>query len=205
MTTKFLLALLLALTVWTADSILAQPQAVVASPEETSGAAGTSRRAGQEIISAPGSPDILALNPFAFEPFDPTARDALLATGVARYCQIPGSDCFLHAPVELQSGSTITRLELDAVDSGAGAVRAWFYRCPAGTADCFAVESAFTIDTPGRTRVGTDFSVPEVIDNNAFYYGVVVGLYGGSAESRLEGVRLHFDPIPSRIRARFWR
>jgi hypothetical protein len=136
------------------------------------------------------APEILAINPFAFEGLEASDIQALRTSDVGRYCEGPGGFlCLLEAPVELPAGAVVSRLELDAFDAGSTDVKANFYRCPVGDAACVILAEVSTAGTPGATRVGVDLPVPEQIANQASTY--LVEVYpGDDAVTRLLGVRL---------------
>lgn len=136
------------------------------------------------------APDVLAINPFAFEGLEASDIQALRTSDVGRYCEGPGGFlCLLEAPVELPEGAVVSRLELDAFDAGATDLKANFYRCPVGDAACVILAEVSTAGTPGATRVGVDLPVPEPIANQASTY--LVEVYPGEdAVTRLLGVRL---------------
>ena len=140
------------------------------------------------IFSGPESTalsDVLALHPYAFEGRSPSDRVALRADGIQRYCT--GTSCTLVAPVELPSGVTVTRIELDAVDSGAASVDAVLSRCGVASGSCESIGSVSSDSQPGL-----DLAAPETIDNEDFTYVVDVSL-GATIDTRLVGLRLFFD------------
>ena len=134
--------------------------------------------------------EVLGLHAYAFEGRTPGDRAALGADGVQRFCA--GASCTLAAPVDLPSGATVTRIELDAVDSGAADVVAGFSRCDVATGMCAGVASVNTSGTPGASQPGFDLVSPETIDNGNFTYRVEVAL-GATDQTRLVGLRLFFD------------
>lgn len=147
------------------------------------------------FVGGPVLADSLAINPWAFEPYDPQSRHALEDSGGTRYCD-PMDVCLLVASVELPSGSIVSRLELDAMDWADGYVRALFSRCPVGSWICYSRGSVATQGTPGTTHIGIDLAEPEVIDNTANSYKLEVAIWRGTSsatDSRLIGARLVFD------------
>ena len=139
--------------------------------------------------------EVLALHAYAFEGRTPGDRAALAATGVQRFCA--GATCTLAAPIELPSGATVTRIELDAVDNGAADVVAGFSRCDAATGMCDSVASVKTSETPGVSQPVFDLVSPETIDNSNFTYRAEVSL-GAGDETRLVGLRLFFG-VPAAL------
>ncbi len=137
--------------------------------------------------------EVLALHAYAFEGRTSDDRDALRAVSVQRYCT--GTTCTLAAPVELPSGATVTRIDLDAYDFGSASVGATFSRCGVATALCTEVASVSTTGTPGFDQPGMNLTVPEVIDNSAFTYLVEVSL-GSDNNTRLIGMRFDVQ-LPS--------
>ena len=134
--------------------------------------------------------DVLAVNPFSFEGLDASDIAVLRAGGIERYCErSDGLNCLIEAPVELPTGTMVTRLELDAVDNGPSNLKANFYRCPIGATACDLRAEVSTKDMPGATQVGIDLATPESIDNQNFTYLVEV-FPGNDGLTRLVGVRL---------------
>ncbi len=63
--------------------------------------------------------DVLAIGPYAFEGLEASDIQALRASGARRFCErTDGLNCLFEAPVELPTGTVVTRLELDDVDNG---------------------------------------------------------------------------------------
>ncbi len=134
--------------------------------------------------------DVLAINPFAFEGLEASDIEALRAEGVERYCdRADGLNSLVEAPVELPSGTTVTRLELDAVDNGPLNPKANFYRCPIGASACTLIAELPTDGTPGTTQVGIDLAPTETVDNQNFTYLLEV-FPGNDGLTRLVGARL---------------
>jgi hypothetical protein len=138
--------------------------------------------------------DVVAVNPFAFEGYDASDGDALRAAGVSRSCErSDGLDCLLEAPLVLPTGTTITRIELDAIDNGVRDVKLNLNRCPVGTSGCFLVAEVETSGTPGATQQAVDLTEPEVIDNSSFTYLLEV-FPGNDATLALLGARVYVTP-----------
>ncbi len=134
--------------------------------------------------------DVLAVNPFAFEGLDASDIAVLRAGGVERYCErSDGLNCLIEAPVELPTGTVVTRLELDAVDNGPANLKANFYRCAIGAAACTLLAEISTNGMPGATQEGVDLALPEAIDNQNFTYLLEV-FPGNDGLTRLVGARL---------------
>jgi hypothetical protein len=153
------------------------------------------------VSTAGTASSVVALNPFAFEGLEAADIDGLRANGIERFCD-PSLDfpCLLEAPVELSSGVTVTRLELDAFDAGATDLKVNFYRCPPGTGACDLLAEVSTDGASGASQVGADLVDPETIDNSNFTY--LVEVYPGEDElTRLTGVRLAIEGAESRTRA----
>lgn len=158
------------------------------------GATGETRLVGVRLeFDAPASiprTDWLAINPFAHEGMEAGDIDALEAIGDDRYCS--GQSCVAIAPVELPSGTIVTRIELDAFDNGPSDVQAVFSRCPIGEATCSEIVTLGTSGTPGAAHVAADLVVPEMIDNQTSTYQVAVDL-GDDDATRLRAVQLAFE------------
>ncbi len=131
--------------------------------------------------------DRLAINPFAFEARAAADSAVLDAQGGERFCD--GKSCAFLAPVELPSGTAVTRIELAAYDASSESVRAAFQRCPVGAGACTEVASAATAGDPGAVVIGSDIEPPEVVDNRQFSYAVEV-TGGPTAATALRGVSL---------------
>lgn len=143
-------------------------------------------------ILAPGAvvSDVLAINPFAFEGLEASDIAALRVGDIERYCERSDSlPCLIEAPVELPTGTVVTRLELDAVDNGTSFVKANFYRCPIGAEACDLLASVSTDEAPGATQVAVDLAAPETVDNQTFTYLLEV-FPGDDGLTRLVGARL---------------
>jgi hypothetical protein len=134
--------------------------------------------------------DWLSINPFAHEGMEAGDIDALEAIGDERYCS--GQGCIAIAPVELPSGTIITRIELDAFDNGPSDVQVMFSRCPSGEATCSEIVALGTSGTPGAAHNGADLVVPEMINNHTATYQVAVEL-GDDDATRLRAVRLAYE------------
>ena len=136
--------------------------------------------------------DVLAINPFAFEGLEASDIAALRVGGIDRYCERSDSlPCLIEAPVELPTGTVVTRLELDAADNGPSFVKANFNRCPVGAEACDLLAAVSTEGAPGATQVGVDLTSPEPIDNDNFTYLLEV-FPGEDGLTRLVGARLVF-------------
>jgi len=144
--------------------------------------------------------DVLAINPFAFEGLEASDIAALRVEGIERYCERSNSlPCLIEAPLELPTGTVVTRLELDAVDNGPSFVKANFYRCPIGATACTLLAEVSTDGTPGATQVGVDLAAPETVDNQTFTYLLEV-FPGDDGLTRLVGARLVLSGAESTAR-----
>ncbi len=152
------------------------------------------------VFQPPVSPPptrTMSINSYAFEPYNISARGALSATGVLRYCD--GLPCLIEAPVELPSETVVTRLELDGYDVASENVVAELFRCPFALSDCQSVGSVATSGTPGTTQVGIDLPSPESIDNQNYSYIVEVTL-SDSSDTGINSVRLTINDPPTPVR-----
>ncbi len=131
--------------------------------------------------------DRLAINPFAFEGREATDSSVLDVLTDDRFCN--GQACTMLAPIELPSGTRVSRLELSAWDDSSADIRAAFLRCPEGSGNCVEVVSAATTGTPGDAEVGVDLGSPEVIDNAGSTYALEVQS-GPNAGTALRGASL---------------
>jgi hypothetical protein len=129
--------------------------------------------------------DVLALHAYAFEGRTPVDRLALRADGIQRYCS--GTSCTVAAPVELPSQTIVTRIELDAVDTGVGTVSGEFKRCGVPSGTCTSIASVSS-----DTQPDLDLATPESVNNDTFTYLVEISL-GATSTTRLVGFRLFFD------------
>jgi hypothetical protein len=142
------------------------------------------------LNAGPVAREVVAVNPYAFEGLEASDIQALRASGAGRFCdRTDGLDCLIEAPVELPTGTTVERLELDAVDNGPLNVKANFNRCPIGADACSLLAEISTDGAPGATGVGVDLATPEVIANQDFTYMLEV-FPGNDALTSLNGVRL---------------
>jgi hypothetical protein len=133
----------------------------------------------------------MSMNAFAFEPFNVSARDRVRADGVRRYCE--SGTCYIVAPVELPSGTSVSRIELDAYDNSGDSVRATFGHCPVGSGSCESLGEVETTGAPGLVQVGANLPVAVTIDNYSSSFFVQVGV-GATSATAVIAVRLLTDP-----------
>jgi len=104
------------------------------------------------------STSILALNSFAFEPYDQPSNmmyTSFPANGIERFC--PNASCTFVASVQLPTGAVVTAVELDALDTDPGAqVDADFAVCPALLPACIPLVTVGT----GIAYIGGPILVP---------------------------------------------
>jgi len=117
------------------------------------------------------------------------------------------SSCTLAAPVILPAGALVSRVELAACDTAtAGDVRGALRRQPGLTGDdnpeirLVFIETGMAA-TPGCGLFAADLAPPETIDNLNNNYFVNTTLNGGTADTRLRAIRLHYtlqvSPAPA--------
>lgn len=151
----------------------------------------TSARLVFQPAASPAPVQFMSINSYAFDPYSIDGRAAIATDGVRRWCD--GYSCSVVAPVELPSGTTVTRLELDGYDVGGGDVSVVFGRCSISSNTCEILGILGTTGTPGTTQVGIDLPAPEIINNYAYSY-FLEALLGNSADTRLGSVRLTIEP-----------
>jgi hypothetical protein len=133
------------------------------------------------------SPTVLALNPYAFEPWTYTYN--VSASGNNRWCD--GSDCILTASVNLPSGASVVSIELDSNDTGGSSITAWFGECPIQLGGCNVMGSVTTATSSGYTLISSSVTPAATIDNYNNSYIVEVNLPATSSY-QLAGVRLFY-------------
>lgn len=134
--------------------------------------------------------EVLSIHPFAFEGLDASDMASLRSSGFERWCErTDGLPCLLEAPVELPTGTVVTRLELEAFDGGPADLTANLNRCPVGSTGCELMHQVLTAGAPGSTQVGADLAEPLMIDNSAYTYLIEIAP-GNTELTRFRGVRL---------------